>query len=261
MSATPIPRTIASVLYGEKKTVRQIRTKPAGRLEIRTGISATREKPFAFMLKQIKDGRQCYVVCPAIDDNDETDIVSIESVLASYHEYFDKHGVRIAVANGRMPADEAAAAVESFVKGETDILISTTVIEVGVNVPNATVMLIEQAERFGLASLHQLRGRVGRSSYQSWCVLRSEDVENDRLRIMCETTDGFRIAEEDLKLRGTGDLLGVKQSGMNKYIDLMLGYPEKFKYAQEIADFCIENGFGCRFFEICEHNQKNEIAD
>ena len=252
MSATPIPRTLAGVIYGSSKEVAQIKTMPAGRMPIQTAIVAERARVLPFMMKQIESGRQCYVVCPAIDTEDEN-IVSIDSVEQEYRAYFESRGVKLVIANGGMDRKDADAAVSSFAAGEAAVLLSTTVIEVGVNVPNATCIVIEQADRFGLASLHQLRGRVGRGSYQSYCILRSDDLENERLATIRSTTDGFVIAEEDMKQRGTGDLLGVKQAGLNVYVESMLSHPKTFRYARSLADYCVENGFGNGLWNLYHH--------
>ena len=258
MSATPIPRTLASVLYGDKKEVEAIKTMPKGRLPIMSCIIDRRERAFPHMLKQIRAGRQCYVVAPAIEDNDDIEIVSIESIEQEYRDFFEPRGVKIVVANGKMDKKAAEESVRSFAEGEAQILISTTVIEVGVNVPNASTILIEQADRFGLASLHQLRGRVGRGIHQSYCILRSDDLENPRLKTLCSTTDGFVIAEEDMKQRGTGNLLGVEQSGANRYIDLVLSNPSVYQQVQEQAEYAFTLGLGEKLISMY---REHEIAE
>ncbi len=252
MSATPIPRTLASVIYGESKEVVQIMSMPEGRLPIKSAAVSDRAKVFSFMLKQIRAGHQCYVVCPAIEENEDAGLVSIEMVEQLYREYFEPLGIKIVIANGKMDPDESEAAVREFSEGRAHMLISTTVIEVGVNVPNATCIVIEQAERFGLASLHQLRGRVGRNSLQSYCILRTDVPENDRIKTICSTTNGFEIAEADLAQRGSGNLLGVQQAGANKYIELMLAYPDLFKKLQGVAAYCIKEGLGERLLKLYE---------
>lgn len=244
MSATPIPRTLATVIYGEGKEVIQIRTMPKGRLPIKSATIKDRNKAFPFMEKEIAAGHQCYIVCPAIEDNEDTDLVSLEEMEKVYKDYFEPKGIRIGVVNGRMEQSDVDQVMDAFAAGKVHILMATTVIEVGVNVPNATVIVIEQAERFGIASLHQLRGRVGRSSLQSYCILRSDDPKNERLTTICSTTDGFAIAEADLKMRGSGDLLGAQQAGINHFVELMLSHPDLFKRLQPAASFCAEEGFG-----------------
>ena len=164
MSATPIPRTMATVIYGNQKEIMVISQKPAGRRPIQTNAYTDRSQVFARMEEEIQKGHQCYVVCPAIEDNDKTDLISIERVEKDYRDHFEPKGIRVGIVNGKMKAEEAKKVIADYVENQYQILISTTVIEVGVNVPNATVMVIEQADRFGLASLHQLRGRVGRST-------------------------------------------------------------------------------------------------
>ena len=258
MSATPIPRTIADILYGNSKTIAVIKSKPKGRLPIKSCVTASRKKAFPFMLKQIKEGRQCYVVCPAIEDNEETSIVSIERIEGEYRSAFEPYGIRVVTVNGKMSKEDAEKAVNEFTENQAQILISTTVIEVGVNVPNASVIVIEQAERFGLASLHQLRGRVGRGTYQSYCILLSEDTENERLKAICSTTDGFEIAAKDLKLRGAGNLLGAEQAGNNKYMNLMLANMNLFKEIRILAKSCVEHGFGEKLVALYKEHETAE---
>ena len=250
MSATPIPRTLATSIFGAGKEVAQITSMPKGRLPIKTGIVSEQAKIFAFINSEVNAGHQCYVVCPSIEESEDNDLVSVEETEKLYRQRLEPYGIRIGVANGKMPRADAESVVSSFAAGDLDVLISTTVIEVGVNVPKATVIVIEQAERFGLASLHQLRGRVGRSNLQSFCLLRTEEVENERLQTLCKTTDGFVIAEADYKQRGSGNLLGLKQSGSNRYIELMLSHPKLYKEAARLADFCIEDGFGGRLLAL-----------
>ena len=243
MSATPIPRTLAGVLYGEDKTVEVIRSMPEGRLPIQTAAITARGPVFDFIVKQKEAGFWTYVVCPAIENNEDTNITSVEEIEGIYRHVLEPRGIRIGVVHGRQKREENARIIESFSRGEINVLISTTVIEVGINVPEATLMVIEQADRFGLASMHQLRGRVGRSVHQSYCVLVTEKKDSDKVKIMCETTDGFRIAEEDMRIRGTGNLIGVEQSGMNKYISQMLVNPDLYQKARQVTEYC--QRFGC----------------
>ena len=262
MSATPIPRTMANVLYGQGKEIKLITQKPAGRLPIITKVSDEHNEVFNLILEQIQAGHQCYVVCPAIEDNDNTDIVSIEQMSKLYRDFFTPRGIGVGVVNGKMKSTDVAKTISAFANNNDhtcDILISTTVIEVGVNVPSATVMVIEQANRFGLATLHQLRGRVGRSSYQSYCYMIAEDVTNERLQTMVSTNDGFKIAEADLHQRGTGDLIGQSQSGINKYVEEMLDNPELFKQAELLAKECIRNNIGN--FLIAEYKEHEELEE
>ncbi len=219
MTATPIPRTLAMTLYGDLD-VSVIDELPPGRKEIKT-IHAREEqrlRVMGFMREQIALGRQCYVVYPAIDENDKIDIASVEAGAAALVEFFPpEKGYTTVVVHGKMTNKLKDYGMEVFRSGEAQILVATTVIEVGVNVPNATVMLIENPERFGLSQLHQLRGRVGRGGEQSWCILLSgqklSSQSRARLDVMVETTDGFVIAQRDMELRGAGDIDGTRQSG------------------------------------------------
>jgi ATP-dependent DNA helicase RecG len=180
------------------------------------------------MRATVNKGQQCYVVCPLIKDSESEKMDGVESVETIYRrlkDAFVNDNISIAMLTGKQSSSEVEETIGKFAKNEINILISTTVIEVGVNVPNASVIVIRNAERFGLAQLHQLRGRVGRGTHQSYCVLCSGDTENMRLDAMCKTNNGFEIANADLKQRGTGDLIGTQQSGENKYVALMLQYP------------------------------------
>lgn len=216
MSATPIPRTLAMILYGDLD-ISVLDDMPADRLKIKNCVVGPefREKAWSFIEKQVDMGRQAYVICPMVEPNEE---LACENVKEYTEKLKKRYGGRIRVGslNGRMKADEKKEIMKSFASGEIQVLVSTTVVEVGVNVPNATVMMIENAERFGLAQLHQLRGRVGRGKYQSYCIFMQGDGQkttSKRLEILNKTNDGFVIAEEDLKLRGPGDMFGTRQSG------------------------------------------------
>ena len=243
MTATPIPRSLASVIYGDAKEIVVIKTMPSGRKPIQTAICANKKTNFSFIEKQIAAGHQCYVVCPAIEESD-AGLVSVEEVEKLYRAFFEPKGMRVGIVTGKMDKEETEEIIGQFSRNEISILISTTVIEVGVNVPNATVIVIEQAERFGLASLHQLRGRVGRSSLSSYCILSSPEKTNERLLTMTQTTDGFVIAEADLKMRGSGNLIGTKQSGYDKFVELMLLYPDLYQKTKELASLCKSKGYG-----------------
>ena len=226
MSATPIPRSLALGLYGDSVDVLTIMTLPKGRQPVKTIQHSKEEMVYEAMYRQIKEGRQCYVVCPLIDDSDNETLQDVDSVETTYKKiqaYFEKNDdVSISMITGKMKPDVIESELNRFSRNETQILISTTIIEVGVNVPNATVIVIKNAERFGLAQLHQLRGRVGRGSHASYCVLLSKKANNPKLKAMCQTTSGFEIAEKDLELRGMGDFIGTKQTGENKYVMLMM---------------------------------------
>jgi ATP-dependent DNA helicase RecG len=218
MTATPIPRTLAMTVYGDLDTS-TIKQMPPGRKPISTKwiSDAKRIQLFAFMKKQIAEGRQVYVVYPLIEESEAMDYKDLMDGYESISRSFPLPGYRVSIVHGRMKSADKDFEMQRFVKGETQIMVATTVIEVGVNVPNATVMVIESAERFGLSQLHQLRGRVGRGAHQSYCVLvtgnkLSADGKK-RMQTMVASTDGFEIAEVDLQLRGPGNMEGTQQSG------------------------------------------------
>ena len=214
MTATPIPRTLALILYGDLD-ISIIDELPPNRKKIDTfavGKDMT-DRVNEFIRKQIKEGRQAYIVCPLVEENEELDLKSVEKLYETYKkEIFPEFNVEYI--HGKLKQKEKDKIMETFKKGEIDILISTTVIEVGVDVPNSNIMVIENAERFGLAQLHQLRGRVGRGEYKSYCILKYEgkgEVVRKRMKVMCDTNDGFIISEKDLELRGSGDFFGTMQ--------------------------------------------------
>lgn len=213
MTATPIPRTLALTLYGDLQ-LSVLDEMPKGRKPVITQKLSERGRASLekFMDEQIDKGRQIYVVCPLVEESEHMDFTSATERYEALCQSFPDR--KVALLHGRMKGPEKEEVMRGFQTGETDILVSTTVIEVGVNVPNASVMVIENAERFGLAQLHQLRGRVGRGSEQSFCILLSDAKDSRRLDVLCETQDGFKIAEEDLKLRGAGELLGTMQHGV-----------------------------------------------
>jgi ATP-dependent DNA helicase RecG len=220
MSATPIPRTLALILYGDMD-VSIIDEMPPGRQAIETYsvTSAYRERIRQFILKEIQMGRQIYIVCPMVEENESLELANVMSYTEELKEALP-NDIRIQTLHGKMRPKDKNSIMASYVEGSLDILVSTTVIEVGINVPNASVMVIEDAHRFGLAQLHQLRGRVGRGSDKSYCVLMTDATSSQskkRMTIMTDTTDGFLIAEKDLELRGHGDLLGLRQSGMPSF--------------------------------------------
>ena len=217
MSATPIPRTLALLMYGDLD-VSILDELPPGREAVDTFLvgESYRARINAFIRKQVAEGHQCFVVCPAVEENEELGMKSA-TVWAETLQQTVFPDLRIALLHGQMKGAEKEAAMASFARGEADVMVATTVIEVGVDVPNATLMVIEDADRFGLSQLHQLRGRVGRGKAKSYCILTSHNrnVETlQRLKALCKTTDGFKIAEEDLKLRGPGDFFGSRQSGL-----------------------------------------------
>lgn len=243
MSATPIPRTLAGALYGDSTQVIDIKTLPSGRKPVQTAITTSDSAVMRFVRKQLDAGRQAYIVCPLIETEDEDG--GKGSVLEVMSRYRDVLGssVTIEAAHGRMKKNELEEVLNRFHSGETQVLVATTVIEVGVNVPNANVIVIENAELFGLATLHQLRGRVGRGTYDSYCILKSNDRDNPRLQLLTSTTDGFVIAEEDVKLRGTGNLIGLEQTGFDRYVSLSLEYPEEYARARKTAKWALASGY------------------
>ena len=217
MSATPIPRTLALLLYGDLE-VSIIDELPPGRKAVDSFLvnESYRARINAFIRKQVQEGHQCFVVCPAVEENEDLGIKAA-TVWAETLQKTVFPDLRILLIHGQMKGAEKEAAMAAFVRGEADVLVATTVIEVGVDVPNATLMVIEDADRFGLSQLHQLRGRVGRGGHQSYCILTSHNRNPEtlaRLKALCKTTDGFKIAEEDLKMRGPGDFFGARQSGL-----------------------------------------------
>ena len=217
MSATPIPRTLALLMYGDLE-VSILDELPPGREAVDTFLvgESYRARINAFIRKQVAEGHQCFVVCPAVEENEELGIKAA-SVWADTLQQTVFPDLRIALLHGQMKGAEKEAAMAAFARGEADVMVATTVIEVGVDVPNATLMVIEDADRFGLSQLHQLRGRVGRGQAKSYCILTSHNRNTEtlqRLKALCKTTDGFKIAEEDLKLRGPGDFFGSRQSGL-----------------------------------------------
>ena len=222
MSATPIPRTLALILYGDLD-VSTILGMPSSRLPIKNAVITPEMRPAAYkkMYKELEQGHQAYIICPLVEESEGIEAEDVVSYGERIREIFPQN-VQIGVLHGRMKAEEKNAIMEAFAKNEIQILVSTTVIEVGINVPNATIMLIENAERFGLAQLHQLRGRVGRGEWQSYCMLMNASGEkkaSERLLTLSRSNDGFEIAAEDLKLRGPGEYFGDRQSGeMNFHI-------------------------------------------
>ncbi len=220
MSATPIPRTLAIILYGDLD-ISVIDELPASRLPIKNCVvdESYRETAYRFIGKEIAAGRQIYIVCPMVEDNPELELENVVDYTEKLREWFPDP-VSVAYLHGKMKAAEKNEIMQQFVSGKIRILVSTTVIEVGVNVPNASVMMVENAERFGLAQLHQLRGRVGRGKHQSYCIFVSGTDNKEtrkRLEILNRSNDGFYIASEDLKLRGPGDLFGIRQSGLLEF--------------------------------------------
>jgi ATP-dependent DNA helicase RecG len=243
MTATPIPRTLMLTAYGDLD-VSRLREKPAGRkpVDTRTLPDDRFEEVVAGVARQLKAGAKIYWVCPLVEESEEIDVtaaVDRQRVLE------DMLGHKVGLVHGRMKAAEKDAVMAEFVEGDHDVLVSTTVIEVGIDVPNATAIVIEHAERFGLAQLHQLRGRIGRGDQKSTCVLLYHgplgETARARLEIMRDTEDGFRIAEEDLRLRGAGEVLGTRQSGMPTFrIADVAAHPELLDMARDDARLFLE---------------------
>ena len=247
MSATPIPRTLALLMYGDLE-VSIIDELPPGREPVDTFLVGESYRPRinAFIRKQVSEGHQCYVVCPAVEENGELNLKAATEWAQTLQQTVFPD-LRVALLHGQMKGAEKEAVMADFSKGNADILVATTVIEVGVDVPNATLMVIEDADRFGLSQLHQLRGRVGRGSAKSYCIMTSHNRNPEtlqRLKALCKTTDGFKIAEEDLKLRGPGDFFGSRQSGLPAFRVADLSFDlATLKEAQEAsARWIEENG-------------------
>ena len=244
MSATPIPRTLALLLYGDLD-VSIVGELPPGREAVDTFLVGEnyRARINAFIRKQVAEGHQCFVVCPAVEENEDLGIKAA-TVWAETLQKTVFPDLRIALLHGQMKGAEKEEAMAAFARGEADVMVATTVIEVGVDVPNATLMVIEDADRFGLSQLHQLRGRVGRGKAKSYCILTSHNKNPEtlqRLKALCKTTDGFKIAEEDLALRGPGDFFGSRQSGLPTFRVANLSYDlQTLKDAQTASAQWIE---------------------
>ncbi|MGE7120501.1 ATP-dependent DNA helicase RecG [Peribacillus sp. NPDC046944] len=249
MTATPIPRTLAITVFGEMD-VSTIDEMPAGRKAIETYWAKHQmlDRILSFVEKELQKGRQAYVICPLIEESEKLD--SLQNVLdvhAMLTQYFVNR-YKVGLMHGRLPADEKDEVMQEFSSNEAQILVSTTVVEVGVNVPNATVMVIYDAERFGLSQLHQLRGRVGRGSNQSFCILLADpktEVGKERMKIMTETNDGFVLSEKDLELRGPGDFFGKKQSGLPEFkvADMVHDYRTLEVAREDAAKLIASNSF------------------
>ena len=251
MTATPIPRTLALILYGDLD-ISIIDELPPNRKKIDT-FAVTKgmeERVNNFIKKQVDEGRQAYIVCPLVEENEEMNLKSVTALAEKYkNEVFKDY--RVEYLHGKMKNKEKDEIMEKFKNGDIDILISTTVIEVGVNVPNASLMVVENAERFGLAQLHQLRGRVGRGEYQSYCILKyqgNSDVIRKRMKVMTDTNDGFIISEKDLELRGSGEFFGTRQHGL----------PE-FKIANLFEDMPVLKQVQALAIKITEEDPKLEL--
>jgi ATP-dependent DNA helicase RecG len=243
MSATPIPRTLALSLYGDLD-LSLLDEMPPGRREIVTRIlrPSERERAYAFVRSQIEKGRQAFVICPLVEESEKIRAVAaVEEYERLQSQIFPD--LKLGLLHGRMRTDEKEAIMRDFHSGETDILVATSVIEVGIDVPNSTIMIIEGADRFGLAQLHQFRGRVGRGEHQSYCLLLADEVSAEaekRLSALEQTNDGFLLAEKDLELRGPGEFLGRRQSGLPELVLASLMDMEMLELAREEAQNLIQ---------------------
>lgn len=274
MSATPVPRSLAMALYGTKTEVYELRTRPSGRKETQTAFCRSDEAILKHIEEQVKEGRQIYVVCPYItkgeikeveeEDKKEVNncVITVEDTYALYSKYFaNSPNVVVDTATGKMTADELNQKFADFKSGKINILISTTIVEVGVNVPNSSTIVICSAERFGLSCLHQLRGRVGRGKYKGYCILRVSDLPSEkyqkaknRLQILVDSTSGFEIAKADLENRKAGNFIGMEQTGKNKYVDLMLENEKLFAVIRKIAAAIVDNGQEEFLIRLVEEN-------
>lgn len=247
MSATPIPRSLAMSMYGDLVDVETINILPAGRQELHTEIVLPSEnnKIYFAIQEQLEKGKQAYIVCPLKNESESDKLEDVVDVKDEYNNacrYFERLGYKVGMVTGSSKASEVAenlATLNAFRNHNFDVLIATTIIEVGVNVPNATVILIKNAERFGFAQIHQLRGRVGRGNDESYCYLMTDNKQ--KFQIFARTRDGFKIAEEDLKMRGAGSFLGTEQSGDNKYLMLIMGNQALNEQIKEDIDAIFEN--------------------
>lgn len=262
MSATPIPRSLALAMYGDTIDVETIKTQPVGRKEVKTNIVNIDKKNIVYdkILKELEKGKQAYIVCPLINKSESEkfeNIINLKDEFENSKKFFEKHGFKVGVVNGKMKEDEISNEIQNFKNKEYHVLVSTSIIEVGVNVPNATVMVINNAERFGFSQLHQLRGRVGRGSDKSYCYLVTDNTE--KFDIFTKTRDGFEIAKEDLKLRGAGDFIGTAQSGNNKYLMLMLSNPELNQSIKEDVNLILKEEKRFKRYNLFLKSKEEEI--
>lgn len=261
MTATPIPRTLSLIFYGDLD-ISTIDELPPGRKPIDTFAIAQekRKRAYEFIKEQIEDGRQAYIVCPLVEESEQVEAMAVESLYEDLKSGFLKN-IKISLLHGKMKSKEKDDIMQAFKNNEISVLISTTVIEVGVNVPNSTVMVVENAERFGLSQLHQLRGRIGRGGHKSYCILiykGKEEYMSERMKIMEETNDGFLISQKDLEIRGPGEFLGTRQHGVPELkIGDIIKHMDILKKAQEEAKLVYRND--PQFNEIANRNLRGEI--
>jgi ATP-dependent DNA helicase RecG len=267
MTATPIPRTLAITAFGDMD-VSTLRELPKGRKPIKTYWvrHSMLERVLGFIAREAEAGRQSYVICPLIEESEKLDVQNAIDVHAQLAQHFP--GLRVGLLHGRMSAAEKDEVMGAFKEGELHVLVSTTVIEVGVDVPNATLMVVYDADRFGLSQLHQLRGRVGRGEHQSYCVLIADpknDVGKERMKVMTETNDGFEIARRDLELRGPGDFFGTKQSGMPEFrvADLMLDFDIMEQARDDAAALVMSADFwtAAEYVPLREYLQREQLLE
>lgn len=237
MTATPIPRSMATAIFGDETTVLPIKTMPAGRKPVITTIESSLEAICEKLKREIAAGHQAYVICPYIEDSGDEAIWSVETTTVALRKALTAYGIAVDSISGNMSSKQISAVMDEFSSGKLDILVSTTIVEVGVNVPNATIVAVLSANRFGLSGLHQLRGRVGRGGDQGFCCLLT-DKPSSKLDILCRTNDGFVIAEEDMALRGPGDIMGEAQTGDNHTLQLILKLP---KMSAKIKEYIAKN--------------------
>ncbi|MFY0516222.1 ATP-dependent DNA helicase RecG [Lysinibacillus sp. UGB7] len=237
MSATPIPRSLTMALYGDSMDVYTITSMPNGRKKIITGAINDEMRAWNGIRTEVSKGHQAYVICPLIEESDDESMENVESVDQVYDKLVEEMAgfCKVGKITGKMKANEIAEILGAFSRNEIQILVSTTIVEVGVNVPNSTIIVIKNAERFGLAQLHQLRGRVGRSALQSYCVLLSEKWQGEKLQSMVLYSDGGEIAKKDVEIRGAGDWIGTKQSGGNPDLELVMQNVEKYREIQNFT--------------------------
>lgn len=248
LSATPIPRSLANALYGEGVEVTDIKTAPSFKKPVITKQISSLEEELPYIQTALSSHHQIYVVCPAIDENEKQNMVAVNKAFLDYVKYFENEDCRVGLLHGKMKKDEIAAVIEKFNRGEANILVSTTVVEVGVNVPNAALIIIKQADRFGLAQLHQLRGRVGRGHAQGYCLLES-DTDKERLKVLVESHDGFYIAQKDLELRGGGRLTGIQQKGKNPLLEEVIRNPQLSREVRTVVQGVFTNSEMKDYFE------------
>ena len=234
MSATPIPRSLAFAVFGTGIDIQELRHGPAFKKPILTSVTSDKKVIFEKTLEELRKGHQAYVICPAIDT--DSDVEDVTGTLEEFSRFLEPYGYTAGMLTGKMKAKELEETIQKFARNELQVLVSTTVVEVGVNIPNATLMVIENADRFGLAQLHQLRGRVGRGKDQGYCLLNNQNPNaKERIDFLASTNDGFAIAQKDLELRGTGSFAGTEQHGDSKYVDEMIRFPKYNEHIRELV--------------------------